>query len=183
MIFRELDVDGCFEVTPESHIDHRGHFARTFCHDELGMEGLDFSIAQINSSHSNQLGTLRGLHFQSHSFAEIKLVRATRGSAFDLALDLRQGSPTYGRWSAITISAERSNMLYVPRGCAHAILTLESDTTLLYAVSSPYTPSHEGGVRWDDPMFKISWPVQPQIISDKDQSWPLWRAGDFIPLD
>jgi dTDP-4-dehydrorhamnose 3,5-epimerase len=182
MRYRELPVKGCFEIDLEPRGDDRGWFSRLFCEREFADHGLVPEICQINNSFSAETGTLRGMHFQRGPAAETKLVRAIKGSLFDVVIDLREESPTYGSWAGIEISSERRNMVYVPRGCAHGILTLEPETELLYAVSAQYDPSSEGGVRWDDPLFDIDWPQQPFHISHKDRSWPLWQHGESVAI-
>lgn len=182
MRYRELPVEGCFEIELEPRGDERGWFSRLFCEGEFADQGLVPEVSQINNSFSAETGTLRGMHFQRGSAAETKLVRAIKGSAFDVVIDLREESPTYGSWAGIQIFSGRRNMVYVPRGCAHGILTLEPETEVLYAVSTSYDPSSEGGVRWDDPLFEIDWPMQPSHISDKDRAWPLWERGAYVAI-
>ena len=174
MIFRELGVAGCFEISLEPRVDARGWFSRVFCSQEFSAMGLDPQIAQINTSYSDKSGTLRGLHFQVGSSAETKVVRASQGRVYDVVADLRQDSPTYGRWTSLELSSELGNMIYVPKGCAHGVLTLVPGAELLYAVSAPYSPKDERGVRWDDPSLDIHWPEVPVEMSEKDASWPLW---------
>lgn len=161
----------------EKRGDDRGFFARVFCTDEFARAGLEMRFVQINNSLSAQKGTLRGLHYQLTPAAEVKVVRCIRGALFDLILDIRPGSPTFGRWYGAELSAENRLMMYVPRGFAHAILTLADDTEALYLVSAAYSPQNERGIRWNDPKFSIDWPITPQVISDKDTGWP-----DFDPV-
>lgn len=176
MDFRELAVDGCYEITLEPREDDRGWFARAFCASEFAGHGLDPVISQINTSLSRKPGTLRGMHYQGGASSETKVVRALRGAVFDAVIDLRSQSPTFMKWTSIELTGDRRNAIYVPKGCAHGVLTLAPDTELLYSVSAPYDPSAEGGVRWDDPAFGIEWPRQPSEISEKDLSWPDWRS-------
>ena len=168
----ELGVAGAYEVTLSRRGDERGWFARMFCQQTLADAGLDPRINQMNNSFSAARGTLRGIHYQEGMAEETKLVRAVGGSAFDVVVDLRPESPTYGKHAAITISAEQRNMLYVPRGCGHAVLTLEDDTELIYMASQAYDPSAERGVRWNEPRLDIPWPLEPVVVSDKDAAWP-----------
>lgn len=176
MKFEPLSVNGAFSVTLEPRGDERGWFSRLFCQQEFAEAGLDPRTSQVNNSLSADRGTLRGLHYQLGSAAETKLVRAVRGAVFDVCLDLRPNSPTYLEWAGIEVSAQNRTMLYVPRGCAHAILTLEDDTELIYFASQAYNGAAESGARWNDPAFAIDWPIQPVVISVKDANWPLWQA-------
>ena len=178
MKFRELGVDGCFEILLEPRSDERGWFSRAFCTREFQELGLDSHIAQVNSSFSQHAGTLRGMHFQSGASAETKVVRSIRGAVYDVVIDLRRGSPTSGRWTSLELSEDLRNAIYIPKGCAHGVMTLVPNSELLYAVSAPYDPSAEGGVRWDDPAFQVEWPSQPLSISAKDQQWAPWN-GDW----
>lgn len=174
MKFEALEVVGAYTVSLEPRGDDRGFFARMFCGDEMAAAGLEPHIAQINNSLSKDRGTLRGLHYQLGDAAETKLVRAVRGAVFDVAVDLRPESPTYTKWSGVELTAENRKMLYVPRGCAHGILTLEDDTELIYMASHHYVPEAERGARWDDPAFDIQWPFEPRVVSEKDANWPTW---------
>lgn len=174
MRFEPLSVMGAFAVSLEPRGDERGFFARMFCRDEMAAAGLEPEISQVNNSLSRDRGTLRGLHYQVGDAAETKLVRAVRGGVFDVAVDLRPDSPTYLQWSGIEVTAENRQMLYVPRGCAHGILTLEDDTELIYLASHHYVPEAERGARWNDPAFDIAWPLEPHVISEKDANWPDW---------
>lgn len=176
MEFRELEVSGCFAVSLEPRGDERGWFSRLFCQQEFAEHGLDPRISQVNNSFSAEAGTLRGFHYQTGPHAETKLVRAVSGSVFDVCLDLRPSSPSYLQWSALTLTSENRLMLYIPRGCAHAILTLEPNTELIYFASNSYAAQSERGARWDDKTFGIDWPVEPTVISGKDLAWPLWAA-------
>lgn len=168
----ELGVVGAYEVTLSPRGDERGWFARMFCQQTLAAAGLDPRINQMNNSFSATRGTLRGVHYQVGMSSETKLVRAVSGSAFDVVVDLRPDSPTYGRHAAIVITANERNMLYVPRGCGHAILTLEDDTELIYMASQAYDPESERGVRWNESRLDIPWPIEPVVVSDKDAAWP-----------
>jgi dTDP-4-dehydrorhamnose 3,5-epimerase len=177
MIFHQTPLAGARLVELEKRGDARGFFARMFCEREFAAEGLETRFVNVNDSLSAAAGTLRGLHYQLGDAAEVKLVRCVRGALYDVILDLRPGSPSYGRWFGETLSAENRLMMYVPRGFAHAILTLEPDTEALYLVSAHYAPHEERGVRWDDPRFAIQWPLAPQEVSPKDASWPDFDEG------
>jgi dTDP-4-dehydrorhamnose 3,5-epimerase len=142
----------------------------------MAESGLDPRINQVNNSFTKDAGTLRGLHYQVGPAAETKLVRAVRGAVFDVVVDLRPDSPTFKSWASAELTDENRKMMYVPRGCGHAILTLVEDTELVYFASQAYSGEHERGVRWDDPAFNVDWPIEPAVISKKDASWPDFGA-------
>jgi dTDP-4-dehydrorhamnose 3,5-epimerase len=168
MRYIETGIAGCLVIELEPRGDERGFFARVFCAKEFADHGLEGCIAQINNSVSTHAGTLRGLHYQIAPAGEVKLVRCLRGSAFDAVVDLRQGSPSFGKWIGEYLTADNRRMMYVPRGCAHGFITIENDTELLYPVTAPYNPAAERILRWNDPKFGIRWPRDPSIISDRD---------------
>lgn len=154
--------------------DARGFFSETYNPERLAAIGITDAFVQDNHSWSRDVGTVRGLHFQSPPFAQAKLVRVTRGRILDVAVDIRVGSPTFGHHVAVEISAERWNQIYIPVGFAHGLCTLEPDTEVLYKVTAPYAPKHDLGVRWDDPAIGIDWPVASDaaVLSDKDRKHP-----------
>jgi dTDP-4-dehydrorhamnose 3,5-epimerase len=172
MIFEKTPVEGARLIDLERRGDERGFFARVFCTEEFGADGLETSFLQVNNSLSAEKGTLRGLHYQLAPSEEVKVVRCVRGALWDVVLDLREDSPTFGKWFGAELTAENRRMMYVPRGCAHGFLTLEVDTEALYFVSTPYAPALERGVRWNDPTFGIEWPIEPVVISEKDAAHP-----------
>lgn len=178
MHFTELPLPGVFIVAPERHIDRRGYFARTFCHDEFVSQGLAGQFVQCNTSYNSRRGTLRGLHLQGPPHEEIKLVRCTRGAILDVVLDLRPGTPTYGLWHTVELSAENGLALYIPYGFAHGFQTLSDDTEVFYQMSERYHPESACSVRWDDPAFAIEWPIRPPILSDRDATYPNYRRAD-----
>jgi dTDP-4-dehydrorhamnose 3,5-epimerase len=175
MIFRETELKSSFIIEVERLDDDRGFFARGWCKREFESQGLVSRLVQANISLSNKGGTLRGMHYQIAPYEETKLVRCTRGSVYDVIIDLRPDSSTYKKWLGVTLSAGNHKMLYVPEGFAHGYQTLEDDTEIFYHVSEFYTPTAERGVRPDDPAFGINWPLEVQVISDKDKSWPDYR--------
>ena len=177
MKFIPTPLAGAKVIEPEKRGDERGFFARVFCSREFNDAGLETTFVQANNSLSSIAGTLRGMHYQLGEAAEVKLVRCIRGALFDAILDLRPNSPTFGNWFGETLTAENRLMMYVPRGFAHAILTLEPDTEALYLVSTFYAPDAERGIRWNDPRFGIAWPRQPVEISAKDGGWPDYDAS------
>ena len=172
MKFLSTGVHGAVVLEPEPISDDRGFFARLWCQDELSAQGLNATIVQTNVGFSPQAGTLRGLHLQRDPHAEVKLVRCTRGAAFDVVLDLRQDSATYLQWHGEVLTPENHRALYVPEGCATGYLTLAPDTEVYYHTSAAYAPEAAWGVRWNDPAFAIQWPAEPQLISEQDRNWP-----------
>ena len=176
MIFHETPVHGVRLIELEKRGDARGFFARMFCENEFGAAGLETRFVQVNNSLTGKKGTLRGLHYQMEPAAEVKVVRCVKGALWDAVVDLRPDSPTCGKWFGAELSAENRNMMYVPRGFAHAFLTLTDDVEAIYLVSQFYSPQNERGVRWNDPHFGVQWPIEPAEISEKDAKWP-----DFDP--
>lgn len=175
---RGLGLDGVFEITPLKVFDDRGFFSETWNEAQLSHLGLDVKFVQDNFSHSNAQGVLRGLHFQVGPFAQDKLVRVLRGSVFDVAVDIRVGSPTFAKWVGITLSAKNWNQILVPKGFAHGFVTLEPDTEVAYKVSAPYSAPHDRSVRFDDPVIGVSWPIATDnlLLSKKDAAAPLLSA-------
>ena len=172
MKFHNTPLAGARVIELEKRGDHRGFFARYFCEREFAANGLETQFVQINNSLSRQRGTLRGLHYQLPPAAEVKVVRCVRGALWDAIVDLRPDSPTYRKWFGAELTADNRLMMYVPRGFAHAILTLSDDAEAFYLVSTFYGPEQERGVRWNDPAIGIAWPVEPAEISPKDAAWP-----------
>ncbi|NLA34351.1 MAG: dTDP-4-keto-6-deoxy-D-glucose epimerase [Actinobacteria bacterium] len=176
MQFTELDIAGAFHVELEPHADERGTFSRAWCAEELAAHGAVGEIAQMNLSTNHKRGTIRGLHVQNPPHGEAKFFRCVSGMSYHVIADVRPASPTYGRWVGVELSAERFDALYVPPYCAKGYQALVDGTAVLYAVSSPYTPGAEVGLRYDDPAFGITWPIsEGVIVSDKDSSWPDFR--------
>jgi dTDP-4-dehydrorhamnose 3,5-epimerase len=178
MKFTPTELADAVTIELEKRADERGFFARTFCAGEFAAAGLATAFPQANHSRNARKGTLRGMHFQRPPAGEVKLVRVVRGAIHDVIVDIRPGSPSFGRWQGFDLDAEGGRMLYVPAGFAHGFQTLEDDTDVTYMVSHPYTPGAEGGLRWDDPIVGIRWPLPVASISEKDAAWPLLgRAG------
>lgn len=176
MIFKETKLSGAYSIELEAREDQRGIFARAWCKDEFEEAGLVPEVAQANVSVTKRKGTIRGMHYQVAPHEETKTVRCTRGAIFDVIIDLRAYSDTYLQWVGYELTDENYRMLYVPRGFAHGFVTLTDNVEVTYLVSESYAPGSERGVRYDDPAFKIEWPVEIQVVSDKDSSWP-----DFAP--
>lgn len=176
MIFTETALPGAYLIDLEKRGDERGFFARFFCEKEFGAKGLVTRFVQVNDSLSVKRGTLRGMHYQAAPKSETKVLRCVRGALYDVILDMRKESPTFGQHIGVELTAENRRMIYVPKGFAHGFVTLEDNTEALYLVDEPYAPEAERGVRWDDPKFAIRWPEPPVVISDKDRA-----IRDFDP--
>lgn len=172
------DIPDVKLVRPQRHADPRGYFIETFNARELARHGIDCGFVQDNQSLSRARGTIRGLHFQTPPFAQAKLVRVIRGAILDVAVDLRTGSPSFGRHVAVELSAESDLQLFVPIGFAHGFCTLTADTEIAYKVSNYYSKPDDHGIAWNDPALAIAWPVTSSeaVVSDKDRSLP--RLGD-----
>jgi dTDP-4-dehydrorhamnose 3,5-epimerase len=168
-------------VDTESSGDARGRFERLFCTQAWAALRADLHIVQINLSSTVRRGTIRGLHYQRAPAAEAKLIRCVRGHVFDVAVDLRAGSPTFLRWHAIELCAEQPREVFIPEGFAHGFQALSDDVQLLYLHTAPWTPSCEGGLRFDDPRLAINWPLPAIQVSDRDRTHPLLN-GDFTGL-
>jgi dTDP-4-dehydrorhamnose 3,5-epimerase len=172
---RRLDIDGVLEIQPARYADDRGFFSEVWNRDDWRNAGIDLDFVQDNHSFSQAKGVLRGLHYQLPPFAQDKLVRVTCGSVFDVVVDVRRSSPTFGRWTGVELSRDRWNQLLVPKGFAHGFLTLEPDCEVQYKVTAPYSHVHERSIRFDDPAIAIDWPrlgVELKF-SDKDAAAPL----------
>lgn len=167
---RELSLGGVLEIIPKRFGDERGFFSETYSFEKLREAGVAATFVQDNHSLSIAKGVLRGLHFQVPPFAQDKLVRVVAGSIFDVAVDIRHGSPTFGKWTGLSLSAKLWNQMFVPKGFAHGFVTLEPDTQVVYKVSAPYAPEHERCIRYDDPGIGIEWPENSGAfqLSDKD---------------
>ncbi|HWO41827.1 MAG TPA: dTDP-4-dehydrorhamnose 3,5-epimerase [Candidatus Eisenbacteria bacterium] len=172
MIFTETKLPGAYTIDPEKHADDRGFFARTWCKREFEARGLNDRLVQCNVSFSRRRGTIRGMHYQVAPYAEVKILRCTRGAIYDVIIDLRPDSRTYRRWIGVELSAANHRMIYVPEGFAHGFQTLEDDAEVIYQVSQFYTPGAERGVRYNDPAFGIQWPLEVTSLSEKDRTWP-----------
>lgn len=179
MTFTETKLKGAYLITVKKLEDERGFFGRSFCTNEFNTHGLNPNIVQSNISHNKKAATVRGLHMQKVPFEETKLVRCTRGSIYDVIVDLRSQSATFKQWIGVELTAYNYQMLYVPEGFAHGYLTLEDDTEITYQVTQFYNAASEVAFRWDDPAFAIAWPVKPVIISERDKNHPLFEARLF----
>ena len=172
---KELELAGVYEITPQRFGDDRGFFSETYSAPDLAAAGIDLIFVQDNHSLSRAAGVLRGLHYQLPPFAQDKLVRVVHGAIFDVAVDIRKNSPTFGRWLGLEVSAEKWNQILVPRGFAHGFVTLVPDTEVVYKVTERYAPEYDRSIRFDDPAIGIDWPVPAAgiTLSDKDRGAPL----------
>jgi dTDP-4-dehydrorhamnose 3,5-epimerase len=172
MRFTEGSLAGVWTIELAPHVDERGWFARAWCADEFAAHGITFAPVQANAGFSGRAGTVRGMHYQVAPHLEAKLVRCTRGVVFDVAIDLRPGSGTFGRWYGTELTAAEGQMLYVPEHCAHGYQTLEDDSEVYYLTSAFYAAGAVRGVRFDDPAVGIRWPLPPVAVSPQDRQWP-----------
>ena len=171
----KTSLDGVLILEPKVFGDARGWFMETWSARKFEAAGLTFDFVQDNQSYSAHKGTLRGLHYQTAPFAQTKLVRCTRGEILDVAVDIREGSETFKQWVAVELTAENKKQLLIPRGFAHAFLTLTDDVEIQYKVDNFYAPNCDGNIRWDDPEIKVDWPFAPTILADKDAKAPTLR--------
>lgn len=169
----ETKLEGLYTIEPETIGDERGFFARTFCKKELAAAGLDFDVVQGNMTFTKKKGTVRGMHFQKIPMAEKKMVQCVQGEVYDVAIDLREESETYGSWVGQILSRENRKIFFIPEGFAHGFQTLADNCVLSYLMSEFYSPADASGVRWDDPFFNIKWPTKDNFLSEKDKRWPL----------
>lgn len=172
MRFEPLPVAGAYRVLLEVHGDARGGFARTFCVDDFAAAGIDFAPVQCNLSRNPTQGTLRGLHFQMPPHEEAKLVQCTRGAVFDVLVDLRPASASFGRAAWAELNETNDTLLYIPAGCAHGFLTTAPDSDVFYMMGSRFVAGAGAGLRWDDPALGIPWPAAPTLISERDAGYP-----------
>ncbi len=182
MKFLETKLKDLFVIEPEQYQDHRGKFLRIFCENEFSEINFQKKIVQINQSSTKLKGLIRGMHFQYPPKAEIKIVRCIKGSIFDVALDLRKNSYTFLKWRGETLSEENAKSYYIPEGFAHGFQTLEEDTVLLYLHTEFYNPKYEGGIRYNDPIVKIEWPLEIEEVSERDKNFKLLDK-DFKGLE
>jgi dTDP-4-dehydrorhamnose 3,5-epimerase len=179
VIFRETKIAGVFAVEVERHLDERGSFARLWCARELEARGLDARLVQCSLSVNTRKGTLRGMHYSVPPHAEAKIVRCVRGAIYDVLVDVRRGSATFGASIAEVLTADNAVALYVPEGVAHGFLTIEDASDVLYQMSEFYDPQCARGARWNDPALGIRWPEEPQVISERDRSYPDFEGDAF----
>lgn len=171
MVITETKLKGAFVIELDRFRDARGFFACAWSDREFAAAGLAASFVESNLAFNHKKGTLRGMHYQLSPYGQVKLVRCTRGSIYDVIIDLRRSSPTFKQWFAIEMSADNHRMLYVPGELAHGYLTLDDNTEVFYQTSSYYAPEHGRGVRWNDPAFNIFWPADPLVMIDRDREY------------
>ena len=177
MRFTAMDLPGVYILEPKVFRDQRGFFFESYSREAFARQGLDYSFVQDNHARSEQDGVLRGFHFQAPPFSQTKLVRVVRGRVLDVVVDLRKGSPGFGRWLKVELSQDNFRQILVPKGFGHAYLTLEPGTEVEYKVDQVYAPESEGGLAWDDPDLDVPWPVEEPVLSERDRGWPGW--SDF----
>jgi dTDP-4-dehydrorhamnose 3,5-epimerase len=174
-----LRIDGAFRLLPERRGDERGHLERLFCREtfrELGLKDCSEQVSEVVNARAH---TLRGLHFQRAPHGETKLIRVVRGAVFDVLVDVRPASPTYGRWQGFELSAGDGSLIYAPAGLAHGYLTLSDDSAMLYFMDTAYLADHAAGVHYADPALAITWPAPPVVIDERDRTWPV--LADLAP--
>ncbi|HTM53066.1 MAG TPA: dTDP-4-dehydrorhamnose 3,5-epimerase family protein [Pirellulales bacterium] len=183
MRFTETSIAGAYLIDVEPSHDERGSFVRTWCRQEFTAHGLDFTVEQCATAYNDRAGTLRGLHYQVAPHEEQKLVRCVRGSVYDVIVDVRAGSASFGRWFAVRLTPSGPALL-VPIGCAHGYWTLEDGSELSYHMSAPHDPASSRGIRWNDPTLAISWPGKtPVVISKRDRELPAFEPANVTPRE
>jgi dTDP-4-dehydrorhamnose 3,5-epimerase len=183
MRFHPTPLKGCIVIELDFIHDARGYFARTFCAEEFAARGMMSAFVQSSMSFSRHKGTLRGLHFQAVPAMEDKLVSCDRGAVFDVALDLRPASPTFGKWYGLELAEAGERAIYIPNGFAHGFQTLRDDTRIIYHITPAYQAELSAGVRWDDPDVQVSWPLPPTNVSERDLALPRLAALDRSLLE
>lgn len=181
MTFSPCSIEGLWKIDLAPRSDERGWLVRTFCEQAFAGQGLNVHWPQASSTRTRLRGTIRGMHWQAQPAPETKLLRCTRGSIWDVIVDVRPSSPTFGRWLAFELCEDSHRQLYIPAGCAHGFQALTDDVELNYLMSAPYEPSLARGVRWDDPTLAISWPLPPVLVSARDQSLPFLHEVEGNP--
>ncbi len=173
MIFKPLPFSGAYQVDIERRADERGFFARSYCAEEFSAQGLGPELRQSSISYNARAATLRGMHYQAAPHEEHKLVRCTAGAIFDVIVDMRPASLTYRGWFGVELTAENRRALFIPPGLAHGFVSLVDHTEVYYMISVPHAPTFSRGLRWDDPVLAIEWPLQPTVIAARDAGYPL----------
>jgi dTDP-4-dehydrorhamnose 3,5-epimerase len=171
MEFKDTNISGLYTIDLEKIEDERGFFARAFCKAEFDNMGIESNVVQANMSFNKVAGTIRGMHYQKSPYQETKFIRCLNGSIYDVVVDLRKDSPTYLQSFGIELTSKNKTALFVPKDFAHGFITLQDNTEVMYLVSQTYVPGAEEGIRWNDPLFAIKWPMEPTEISSKDANW------------
>ena len=183
MEFVPFGIEGAWLIHSQPHVDHRGSFTRLWCAEELAGHGLPTQTVQWSQSYNRNRHTLRGMHYQAAPHAEAKWVCCLHGAIYDVLVDLREHSPTFMQWKAVTLESGVASHIFIPEGVAHGFLTLSEHAIVQYAISEYYVADAARGVRWDDPALGIQWPCSPQVISDRDASFPLLTLGRALWQD
>lgn len=179
MKITETKLPGVLIIDPTIFEDNRGFFMESYNYNKFANNGIDYQFVQDNHSFSVAKGVLRGLHYQTNPMAQTKLVRCIQGEIFDVAVDIRKASPTYGQWTSVTLSAANRKQLLVPKGFAHGFCTMTENVEVLYKVDEYYSPDNDKGIRWNDPDINVEWPTSNPILSDKDQKQPFLAQADI----
>ena len=180
MKFNNTGIDQLYTVDINRLEDERGFFGRAFCSQEFDEMKLESNVCQANISYNKVAGTLRGMHYQKSPFQETKFIRCISGSIYDVVIDLRKDSPTYCQSFGVELNDKNRTALFVPKDFAHGFVTLQDDTEVIYMVSQSYVPNAEEGIRWNDPLFSIDWPIEPVVVSEKDNSWSDFKLNRAI---
>lgn len=175
MKIHKTKIEGVFIIEPQPREDERGYFVRVFAKEVLKANGISYNVVHINQSLTKERGIIRGIHYQMKPFREDKIIQCIQGRIFDVAVDLRPRSKTFGKWISVELSGENKKMFLIPKGCGHAFQTLTPNCLIEYFVSEYYSPEFERGALWNDPFFKIDWPIKRVILSEKDKNWPQFR--------
>lgn len=175
MKFRATKIQGVYIIEPEPRVDKRGYFIRAFCGEEMEKFGINFNIVQVNRSFTKKKGTIRGLHYQASPHWEDKIIQCIQGDIYNVVLDLRRNSHTFGKWISEKLSERNKKIILVPKGCANGIQTLTNNCEIEYFMSEYYSPQSGTGIRWDDPFFKIKWPLKRIFLSEKDKNWKYYN--------
>jgi dTDP-4-dehydrorhamnose 3,5-epimerase len=176
--FKTLDIPGLVLIEPRVFEDERGFFMETYKMPDFAAAGIKADFVQENHSRSRKR-VLRGLHYQNPPFAQAKLLRVVRGEVFDVAVDIRKGSPTWGKWVGVVLSEKNRDMLYVPAGLAHGFCVLSEIAEVIYKTTNVYSPESEAGIIWNDKDLNIDWPVKEPIVSERDENWPALKNADI----
>ena len=176
-VFKKLAIPDVIIIEPKVFSDERGFFMETYKSTEFLQSGIKERFVQDNHSNSNSKGILRGLHYQIDPMAQAKLIRVIKGSIFDVAVDLREKSPTFGKWVSAALTSVNKLILYIPKGFAHGYCTLENDTEIIYKCSEVYSPEHERGIIWNDKEINISWPIEKPVLSERDGNFPSLKKA------
>ena len=175
MIFQKTNIEGAYIIESKKIEDQRGFFVNVWNKDEAQKNNLETALTESNIAFNQKKGTIRGFHYQLPPYEGAKLIRCTKGSIFDITLDLRPNSKTFKKWISVELTESNYKLNYIPSGCGHAYQTLEDNTEVVYLMTQQYMPEYESGIQYSDPSFKINWPLEPTEISEKDKAWKLFE--------